>query len=567
MNDRRSDQEEQKARRLDRRMFLRLVAAGGGALALQACGGATPAAPTAAPAAPTAAPAAPTAAPAPATPTAAPAVPTAAPAPAAPTGKVTWAMLGDPVSLEPYGINITGQYNYEAREPMYDSLLMWDRDLKVQPSLAESFETPNDTTYIFKLRSGVKFHNGKELTAEDVKYSLDTIINPPDGRNPGAAFFANFDTVEVVDPLTIRINLKKLDPTIPGLFAWSRYTNIFPADMPQQINPVTQSIGTGPFRLVSYTPNAEIVYERFADHWNPEQPKIDQLTYRIIPEEDARIAALRSGDIDGTDVSPLGARRLQNDTDITILKGLFSQPKVLQFTLKGGKPWDIKEVRQAISLTIDRQELIDKVMEGEAELTGPVVPGYGAWPLTQDELRTAYRVDVEKARQLMAQAGYADGFKVTAMTFANYSNDNAIIVQEQLRQLNIDMQIEQIEFGTFAQRVTNGEFEWCFTARGMRADVSGYLNDFRRLGIAEKNWFPAWENAELNEAYDAAMATLDQAKRRGLMLKVQQIVLDEAPHLYLYQDYRFSAVRKRVQNYYVAFTTFRPALREIFVTA
>ncbi len=545
MDDKRSDPTGPTERMLNRRAFLRLVAAGGGALALQACGGGAPAAPTTAPVAPTTAPA----------------------AQAAPGGKVTWAMLGDPVSLEPYGINITGQYNYEAREPIYDSLLVWDRDLKVQPSLAESFETPDDTTYIFKLRSGAKFHNGKELTAEDVKFSLDTIINPPDGRNPGAAFFANFDTVEVVDPLTIRINLKKLDPTIPGLFAWSRYTNIFPADMPQQINPVIQAIGAGPFRLVSYTPNAEIVYERFADHWNPEQPKVDQLIYRVIPEEDARIAALRSGDIDGTDVTPLGARRLQNDADITILKGLFSQPKVLQFTLKGGKPWDIKEVRQAISLTIDRQELIDKVMEGEAELTGPVVPGYGDWPLSQDELRAAYQVDVEKARQLMAQAGYADGFKVTAMTFANYSNDNAIIVQEQLRQLNIEMQIEQIEFGAFAQRVTNGEFEWCFTARGMRADVSGYLNDFRRLGIAETNWFPAWENAELNEAYDAAMATLDQAKRRELMQKVQRIVLDEAPHLYLYQDYRFSAVRKRVQNYYVAFTTFRPALREIFVTA
>lgn len=552
MDDQRSDPTGPTERMLNRRAFLRLVAAGGGALALQACGGGAPAAPAGAPAAPTTTPAAPTTAPV---------------AQAAPGGKVTWAMLGDPVSLEPYGINITGQYNYEAREPIYDSLLVWDRDLKVQPSLAESFETPDDTTYIFKLRSGAKFHNGKELTAEDVKFSLDTIINPPDGRNPGAAFFANFDTVEVVDPLTIRINLKKLDPTIPGLFAWSRYTNIFPADMPQQINPVIQAIGTGPFRLVSYTPNAEIVYERFADHWNPEQPKVDQLIYRVIPEEDARIAALRSGDIDGTDVTPLGARRLQNDADIIILKGLFSQPKVLQFTLKGGKPWDIKEVRQAISLTIDRQELIDKVMEGEAELTGPVVPGYGDWPLSQDELRAAYQVDVEKARQLMAQAGYADGFKVTAMTFANYSNDNAIIVQEQLRQLNIEMQIEQIEFGAFAQRVTNGEFEWCFTARGMRADVSGYLNDFRRLGIAETNWFPAWENAELNEAYDAAMATLDQAKRRELMQKVQRIVLDEAPHLYLYQDYRFSAVRKRVQNYYVAFTTFRPALREIFVTA
>jgi peptide/nickel transport system substrate-binding protein len=481
---------------------------------------------------------------------------------------LTWAMNGDPVSMEPYGINTTGQYNYEARELIYDSLLYWDKDLQVQPGLAESFETPDETTYVFKLRPGVKFHNGKELTAEDVKYSLETIMTPPaDGQNPGAAFFANVASVEATDPLTVTITTSKVDPTIPGLFAWSRYTSIFPTGMVDEINPAVEAIGTGPFRLVSYTPNSEVVYERYAEHWNSGQPKVDQMVYRVIPEEDARIAALRSGDIDGADITPLGARRLEGEPDITVTKGLFSQPKVIQFTLKGGKPWDTKEVRQAISLVVDRQDLINKVMEGEAVLTGPVVPGYGDWPLAESELQELYTVNLERAQQLMADAGFADGFQVTAMTFPGYANDNAVVVQEHLRQINIDMQIEQIEFGTFAQRVTNGEYEWCFTARGMRADVSGYLNDFRRLGIAEANWFPAWENAELNEAYDAAMATLDQAERRELMQTVQRIVLDESPHIFLYQDLRFSAVRNRVQDYYVAFTTFRPSLREVTVTA
>ena len=332
------------ARPATRREFLRLSAIGGGLLVLQACGGAPPAAqPTAAPAAPAAtdapAAAAPTAAPAAAAPTAAPAAaPTAAPA----ATLLTWAMNGDPVSVEPYGINTTGQYNYEAREPAYDSLLYWDKDLKVMPGLAESFEAPDDTTYVFKLRPGVTFHNGQALTAEDVKFSLDTIMTPPaDGKNPGAGFFANFDTVEVVDPLTVQIKMKKVDPTIPGLFAWSRYTSIFPKDMPTAINPAVEAVGTGPFRLVSYTPNSELVYERNPEHWNPNQPKVDQLIYRVIPEEDARIAALRSGDIDGADVTPLGARRLEGEPDITVTKGLFSQPKVLQFTLKGGKPWEI----------------------------------------------------------------------------------------------------------------------------------------------------------------------------------------------------------------------------------
>jgi peptide/nickel transport system substrate-binding protein len=549
-------------RRTTRRAFLRLSVVGGSLLVLQACGGAPPAA------VPTTGPAAPTDAPAAAAPTAAAAAPTTA-STAAPTPTLlTWAINGDPVSVEPFGINTTGQFNYEAREPVYDSLLYWDKDLRVMPGLAESFETPDDTTYIFKLRPGVTFHNGKELTAEDVKFSLDTIMTPPgDGSNPGASFFANFASVEAVDPLTLQITTSKVDPTIPGLFAWSRYTSIFPSDLLTAVNPAVEAVGTGPFRLVSYTPNSEAVYERYAEHWNAGQPKVDQFIYRVIPEEDARIAALRSGDIDGADITPLGARRLEGEPEITVTKGLFSQPKVIQFTLKGGKPWDIKEVRQAISLVIDRQDIIDKVMEGEAVLTGPVVPGYGSFPLDDSELQELYTVNLERAQQLLADAGFADGFQVTALTFTGYSNDNAVVVQEQLKQVNIDMQIEQIEFGTFAQRVTNGEYDWCFTARGMRADVSGYVNDFRRLGIAETNWFPEWRNEELEAAFDAGMATLDEAERKEQFDIVQRIVLDEAPHIYLYQDYRFSAIRNRVQDYYVAFTTFRPSLREVSVIA
>ncbi len=147
MKDKRTERGVRIERGMGRREFLRLVAAGGGMLVLQACGGGG--APTAVPTAPTAVPAAPAAPTAdPAAPTAVPAAPTVAPAVTAPGGTATWAMLSDPVSLEPFGINMTPQQNYEARELAYDSLLAWDRDLKVQPSLAVSFETPDDTTYL-----------------------------------------------------------------------------------------------------------------------------------------------------------------------------------------------------------------------------------------------------------------------------------------------------------------------------------------------------------------------------------------------------------------------------------
>jgi peptide/nickel transport system substrate-binding protein len=349
--------------------------------------------------------------------------------------------------------------------------------------------------------------------------------------------------------------------------AWSRYTTVVPKDAATTLNLAVEGIGTGPFKLGTYTPNKEVTYARNPDFWIKGRPYVDEMTYQVITDEDARIAALRSGAIDGCDVSALGARRLESESSITIYKGLFAQPKVLQMTLRGDKPWDKKEVRQAINKAINRQELIDKVAEGEAVLTGPVVPGYGDWPLPDARLQELYTFDLDGAKQLMQQAGVADGFSVTALTFTGYANDNAVVVQEQLKQLNIDMKIEQIEFGTFAQRVSNGEFEWVFTARGMRADVSGFVNDFRRLGIAADKWFPAWKNEEFEKAYDDGMATLDQAARKPFFDKVQELTIEESPHIYLYQDYRFSAVSNKVKDYYVAFTTFHPSLREVWIDA
>src|SRR5690606_3258279 len=143
-----------------------------------------------------------------------------------PTGSVTWALPSDPANLIPFGGVSTS--NMWGKEFMYDSLLAWDRDLNIVPALAESWEAaPDATSYTFKLRQGVTFHNGKTLTAADVKYSFETALNPPE---PGikVAFLENVASIEVVDDLTVTINMSKPDPTLPGVIAWQRYTPIVP---------------------------------------------------------------------------------------------------------------------------------------------------------------------------------------------------------------------------------------------------------------------------------------------------------------------------------------------------
>jgi peptide/nickel transport system substrate-binding protein len=483
--------------------------------------------------------------------------------PAAPNGSVTWAIESDPVNLIPYGGVSTS--NMWGKEFIYDSLLEWDKDLNIQPALAESYEVaPDATSYTFKLRQGVKFHNGKDLTAADVKYSFDTALKPPE---PGiaVAFLANIASTEIVDDMTVKITMTKADPTLVGVIAWARYTPIVPEGVFDQINVLSEAIGTGPFSLVEFVPNDRVVYTAFADHWKQGSPCIKDLTLKVLPDEQSRVAALRAGEIDGGTFSPDVVTTLQNDEELEVLSGLFAAPRVIQLNTVNDVPWRDKRVRQAINKMIDRQQIIDNVYAGEAELTGAVAPGYGDWPLTSDELAALYAQDVEGAKALMTEAGFADGFSVTLQAISDPRQYTQIaeIARERLKEIKINVTVQPLEIGTFAKNIGDGTFEWASTGRGMRGDPSGFVIDFRTGTAQNVKWFgDGWKNDEFDQAYDAALATSDIAQRHELYRRMQQIIAEEAINIYTVQPRKFQVVRKRVTGMYVAYTDFNSGLRQ-----
>jgi peptide/nickel transport system substrate-binding protein len=311
------------------------------------------------------------------------------------------------------------------------------------------------------------------------------------------------------------------------------------------------------------------VYTAFEQHWNPGVPCIKDLTLKILPDEQARVAALRAGEIDGGTFTADVARTLQNNEELEVLRGLFAAPRVIQFNTVKEVPWRDKRVRQAINKVVDRQEIIDKVYGGEAELTGAIPPGYGDWPLSADELAELYAQDEEGAKALMAEAGYADGFSVTlqAISAPRDYTQIAEIVRERLKVLKIDVTVEPLEIGTFAKNIGDGNYEWASTGRGMRGDPSGFVVDFRSGTASNVKWFgDGWKNDELDAAYDEALSTTDQARRHELYRRIQQIIAEEAAHLYTVQPYKFQAVRKRLTGMYVAYTDFNSGLRTACVT-
>jgi peptide/nickel transport system substrate-binding protein len=484
-------------------------------------------------------------------------------------GKITFALEQDPVHIAPFGAILTS--NHWGKEPMYESLIEWDAKLNQRPALAESWKVVDPRTIDFTLKRGVRFHNGKEVTAADVKYSVEGWLNPP---LPGSATTVNqvpsIESAEVRSKYVVRIKLKKPDARLFGFLAWTRYSAIVPEGMYQQVNAGREGIGTGPFRLTSFTPGQGTEYQAYANYRKKGLPYLSQLSLPTMPDEQARIAALRAGAIDGATLSADGAKTFQGNSNFTVLRGLTAAFRELQMTQKAGedKPWHDVRVRQAVNFAINRQQIIDRVYNGFGEYSGHVPPGYGPWPLSRAELRNNYlKFNLAKARTLMRQAGFGNGFQVTMSTFSTPLDFGqvAAVIKSQLDQIGIDVNIKAEEPGTFAANNGAGRFDWDLTARGMRGDVDGYTSEFNPANAIYKVWYPEYKNVKMWRLVGNGFITLDDKKRLAMYKELEKILLTELLQVPLVAVSKFQVVRKRVKNMYVAFSDFNTGLKTAWV--
>jgi peptide/nickel transport system substrate-binding protein len=480
-------------------------------------------------------------------------------------GRIVWALEQDPVHVAPYGAILTA--NHWGKQAAYDSLVEWDKDLNLKPALATSWTiSPDQKSITFNLRKGVKFHNGKELDADDVKYSVEKMLNPPlPGSITTVSQVPGFLGVDVVSKYVARLNLKTRDARVFGFLAWGRYSPIVPAGLYDQINVSRNAIGTGPYRMVGFNPNDRVEYLANQSFWKKGQPYMDAMTLKTLPDEQARIAALRAGAIDGATVSSDGANALRSDGNLVVLKGGTAAFRELQLTIKGDpKPWHDVRVRQAVNFAINRQAIIDTVYNGNGNYSGIVPPGYGPWPLTQAELKTKYqKFDLAKAKALMAAAGQSKGFSVKLSTFSTPLDFQQVasVIKSQLKAINIDVEIVAQEPGTFAANNGTGNFEWDLTARGMRGDVDGYLGEYNPSNTIYQRWYPLYKNVKVWRAIGNGKITLDPAKRSPIYKQAQILLQNDLPQIGLVQVNKYQVVNKRVQGMYVAFDDFNTGLR------
>jgi peptide/nickel transport system substrate-binding protein len=569
-------------RLLSRREALKRLGAGGMALGLAACTPTPPrtepkpaatsapapaAQPTAAPKPAGTAPSAPAAAPAPTEASKPAAQPTAQPAAAPATIKKGGTLIigadVNPVGLDP--ALTTAFASVAIYEHMYSSLATLEyKTNKVKPDLAESWRQVDPNTVEFKLRQGVKFHGGREVTAEDVKYTWERLLDPKltvplkNYIGPGAE-------VQVVDKYTARLRNDPVYAPLLSCVADRRPTAIVDREVIEKNGDLKNwDGGSGPFKLVEYTPDVRVVLEKNASYYEKDLPILERIEFRIIPDEQARIAAIRAGDVDMTVLKdPKTARLLRDDKNI-VLNDVPSFWRSASPINTQRKPLDDIRVRQAISYAIDRQEIINTVLLGDGVPTGVIPPGEAEWaiPVTSENFPT-YQYNPEKARQLLKDAG-AEGLKIGIQAAPAYAPDipTAQVLQAQLKKVGIELTVQQLEWAAVLKAQQDNAFDLNLTFNTNRPDPDIYVSiAHSKFG---QNW-AKYSSPRMDELIEKGRSTTNLEERKKIYAEIQRLFAIEVPVLFLYVIKNYEPARPHVKGYVPMASGYRLALKETWV--
>jgi peptide/nickel transport system substrate-binding protein len=566
-----------RGRTLTRRSALRLLTGTIGVGVLAACSPTPPrtepkpagtSAPAPAKPAEAAKPAAqPTAAPAAAAKPADAPKPTAAPATVKKGGALVVGQDVAPVSLDP--ILTTAHPAAQIYEHLYSTLVQPDVETgKIVPDLAESWEVPDPKTHIFKLRQGVKFHSGRALTAEDVKYSFERLLDPKNNA-PIRAYVGPIDTIEVLGDYSIKFTHKEVYAPFLNAIGDRRPIAIVDRELVEKNDGKLSAVsnGTGPFKLVEYVPDNKIVMERHDPYHEKDLPYLDRLEFRIIPDEQARMAAIRAGEVGLTTIKdPKTAMLLKSDANVVLHQvGTF---------LREGTPFNMAReplgdvrVRQAISYALNRQEMVDTILGPEGgEVTGAIPPLEKEWtlPMTRENFPTWFQ-DVEKAKALLQEAGKADGFKLSIAVSSAYPPEAATaqLMQSQLKRVNIETEVRVMEFGALLQTQRDLNFDLLLTLHSGRPDPHQYIGTIMRTGEAQN--YGKYSNPKVDELIGRGLQTLDVAERKQVYAEVQRIYANDLPYMHMFVINSFEPARKEIKGILPQASQYRPYLRRVWI--
>ena len=421
---------------------------------------------------------------------------------------------------------------------VFEGLLKPDASGNLNPAVAESYTVSDDhLLYTFKLRSGVKFHNGQDVTPEDVIWSYQRCAEPDSADIIQVAAFAGVEMYQEGDDT---VCFKLQEPS--NEFTSYLTTAILPKDYTEQD---TQPVGTGPFKFVSRTAQESVVLERFDDYWG-EKPELTKVTYKIIENSDSILLSLQSGAVDvfahltTTQIAQLGDGFHVEEGTMNLVQALYLN--------NAEKPFDDVRVRQAVSYAVDRQQILDLAFDGYGTLLGSsMYPAFSKY--FDDSLTNYYTCNTEKAKELLTEAGYPDGFDMTITVPSNYQPhmDTAQVIVEQLKAVGINATIQPVTWESWVQDTySNRQFQ--STVVGVDASSMTASAMLSRFVSTAGNNFINYNDADYDELYAQAQACYDDAEQTALYKDLEKNLTENAANVYIQDMADFVAVRDGLEG-------------------
>lgn len=443
--------------------------------------------------------------------------------------------LGD--SLDPYQMTAAG--TKEVMFNVYEGLVKPDSDGNLNPAVAESWKVSDDgLVYTFALRKGVKFHNGESVTAKDVVYSINTCADTTTDSSVASALSA-VKSVEAADDSTVKVTLSEPNTDFLSYMTLA----VVPADYKDE---ATKPVGTGPFEFVSRSVQENVVIKKFDGYWGT-PAYLDTVTYKIYENGEALIMALQSGAVDlaahltVTQSESLGS-------DYNVLEGTMNLVQALYLN-NAAKPFDDVRVRQALCYAVDVDSILSLTEDGRGTKVGSsMYPNFKKYFMP--ELSDTYKYDTEKAKQLLTEAGYPNGFSFEITVPSNYTPhvDTAQVITEQLSKVGITATIKEVEWNTWLSDVyQNRKFE--ATVIGFDASSLTARAMLERWTTGNSKNMINYSNSDYDAAFKKAVASTDDAEQTTLYKQCEKILADDAANVYIQDLADMVAIRKTLDGY------------------
>ncbi len=442
-------------------------------------------------------------------------------------------------SLDPHKAVAAG--TKEVLFNIFQGLLVPDSQGNIVPAVAKEYSVSDDKlTYTFVLREGVKFHDGSPVTAEDVKYSIEKSAGMT-GSDSLIAAFSNIKEVNIIDEKTVDIVLSEIDVDFPTYVA-----NMNACIIPKSnTTPDTNPIGTGPYMYVSRSPQENIVLKRFDSYWG-EAAHIENVTFKIIPDVDSIVMNLNGGAVDmyahltTTQVSQLSDEFAKLEGTMNLVQAVYLNNAV--------KPFDDERVRKALCLACDVQNMLDLTSDGKGTPIGSsMFPAFGKY---YTDLSGTYKTNIDEAKKLLKEAGYADGFTFTIKVPSNYQPhiDTALVISQQWKEIGVNAEIQLIEWNSWLSDVYSGrDFE--ATVVGLDASSLTARALLERFNSDSPKNFINFFDSNYDALYQQAIKETDDEKQVALYKEMEQILADRAANVYLQDMAEFVALNNKFGGY------------------